>query len=110
MARMTAGPEDEGLQQAIRAVWMKYRALNRQRLETLLEARQAILQNALGPDLRARGALEAHRLSGAAGSFGYEEISTLCREVELVLESGSGGAELSQKIERIRCLLEPTLE
>jgi HPt (histidine-containing phosphotransfer) domain-containing protein len=107
---MTAGPEDEALQKAIRAVWLKYRSLNRERLHTLLEVQHAVIARTLNADLRKRGALEAHKLSGAAGSFGYGEISQLCREVELGLEAESPDTELSNTIERIRILLEPTLE
>jgi HPt (histidine-containing phosphotransfer) domain-containing protein len=107
---MTARPIDEGLQQAIRAVWLKYRSLNRERLQTLLEVRQGLLAGTLTADLRQRGALEAHKLAGAAGSFGYEEISQLCRKVELDLAGRQDGAHLAEAIERIRILLEPTLE
>jgi HPt (histidine-containing phosphotransfer) domain-containing protein len=107
---MTAGPEDEGLQKAIRAVWVKYRSLNRERLQILLDLRQALLTGVLEPQLRDRGVLEAHRLSGAAGSFGYEEISKLCRELELALPDPQSAAHIPQLIERIRDLLEPTLQ
>jgi HPt (histidine-containing phosphotransfer) domain-containing protein len=108
---MTAGPEDEGLQKAIRAVWLKYRSLNRERLQTLLDVRQALLAGTLEPELRNRGALEAHKLAGTAGSFGYEEVSALCREVELALQDQQTvSANLAQIIERVRTLLEPILE
>lgn len=107
---MTAGPHDEGLQKAIRAVWLKYRSLNRERMQTLLEVRQALISGSVSSELRGRGAIEAHKLSGAAGSFGYEEISELCREVELELAAKQDTAKLVETIERIRVLLEPTLE
>jgi HPt (histidine-containing phosphotransfer) domain-containing protein len=108
---MTAGPEDEALQKAIRAVWVKYRSLNRERLQKLLEVREALAIGDLNEGLRKQGVLEAHKLAGAAGSFGYEEVSKLCRQVELALEDPqSQSAEIPQLITRIQAMLEPTLE
>jgi HPt (histidine-containing phosphotransfer) domain-containing protein len=108
---MTAGSEDDALQTAIRAVWLKYRSLNRERLHALLEVREALTARMLVSEVRIHGAQEAHKLAGAAGSFGYEEVSNLCRTVELALRDPENQlADVAAMITRIQALLEPTLE
>jgi HPt (histidine-containing phosphotransfer) domain-containing protein len=112
MARMTAGANDEGLEAAIRDVWIKYRALNQERLQCLESVRHDVLAGALTSEARERGGLNAHRLAGATGSFGYKEISALCRDLELLLAGDAplDAKVLAKKIDRIQELLRPALE
>lgn len=88
------------------ALWEKHRQTNAERL--------AILQGAVGP-LRAgelsiaqkqEAAATAHKVAGAAGSFGFTEMSDTARELEtlysgpaaLTAEQAEHAAALTQRL------------
>ncbi len=103
-----AHKNQEEMDRAIAAIWQKYRPLNLERIEALERVATALLEGSTTPALLAEGEMEAHRIAGAAGSFGYLEISKIARELEsrLTLPSASIDAKSFQKeVARLRELL-----
>jgi HPt (histidine-containing phosphotransfer) domain-containing protein len=73
-------------------VWTQFRGLIFERLEAVEKAVTAIQQTALTPDVRQKGALEAHRLAGSLGMFGLGAASRVAREIEQLLAENVVGA------------------
>jgi HPt (histidine-containing phosphotransfer) domain-containing protein len=74
---------------AIAAIWVKYRDLNDQRIRAIERVVQALAAGRLTESIRLNGEQEAHKLAGAAGSFGFDEISSLARELELLIRDAA---------------------
>jgi HPt (histidine-containing phosphotransfer) domain-containing protein len=75
------------LQAAMAQVWQKSLPLLRERVSTLERALTAVQNNQLTPELRSNAALEAHRLAGLLGTFGYPEGTDAARMFETVFDS-----------------------
>ena len=98
----------EEMDRAIAAIWQKYRPLNLERIQALERVAAALLDGSTTPELLAQGEMEAHRIAGAAGSFGYQDISKMASELEsrLTLPSASIDATFFQKeVARLREML-----
>ena len=77
------------LQAGIAAIWQKSLPRVREQLDLLENAAVALLEGGLDSDLRREAEREAHKLAGAAGSFGFRESSEIARELELMLVAGA---------------------
>lgn len=93
------------------SLWEKYRPVNLQRVGKLETAVASLLSDELTEDLRAEAAREAHKLVGAAGTFGFPEASSLAREVETYLEGeGAIGStarvRISELVEALREIIQ----
>jgi HPt (histidine-containing phosphotransfer) domain-containing protein len=100
-----AHKNQEEMDRAIAAIWHKYRPLNQERIQALERVAAALLEGSTTPELLAQGEMEAHRIAGAAGSFGYQDISKIARELEsrLTLRSESIDAKsFQQEVARLR--------
>jgi HPt (histidine-containing phosphotransfer) domain-containing protein len=75
---------------ALKGVWVQYQEMIFQRAAALQEATLAAEQGALRDELRQRALREAHKLAGSLGMFGLHEGTRLAREIEHLLEAGSG--------------------
>jgi HPt (histidine-containing phosphotransfer) domain-containing protein len=75
------------LQAAMAQVWQKSLPLLRERVGTLEQALAAIQTDELTPELRSNAALEAHRLAGLLGTFGYPDGTDAARMFEIVFDS-----------------------
>ena len=73
---------------AVRAIWDQRRREVIARVDVLEEAIVEALSGNLEDELRERARREAHRLAGAAGTFGFPAASTQAREIELALAGG----------------------
>jgi len=94
------------LEQKIRAIWKENRGLTDERVQTLVEAAQVLRAGSLTPELRTKAESEAHKIAGSAGSFGFDEISRVARELELLFADSD--SELSAELvsARVRQLQE----
>ena len=77
------------LQAGIAAIWQKSLPRVREQLDLLERAAVELLEGGLDNDLRREAEREAHKLAGAAGSFGFRESSEIARELELMLVAGA---------------------
>ena len=80
---MSGADADADARELLRAVWVRQRG-------RVLE-RVAVIEAAVGdgtPDAQARetARVEAHKLAGSVGTFGYWQASALARDIELALE------------------------
>ena len=96
-------PADD-LQAAIAALWLDARARTIGRIETLEEAIAALGDGALEPDLAEHARHEAHKLTGALGTFGMPEGSEHARTVELSLENGASATDAPALAEHVAAL------
>jgi diguanylate cyclase (GGDEF)-like protein len=70
---------------AVAALWDKFRDTIFARVDAVEEAALALLEGKLDEEMRRGAEREAHKLAGAAGSFGFAEASRLAREAEGIL-------------------------
>ena len=82
---------------AVGALWEKFRDTIFARVDAVDEAAVALLEARLDEETRRRAEREAHKLAGAAGSFGFAEASRLAREAEGIL-SGTGALAPAQAL------------
>jgi HPt (histidine-containing phosphotransfer) domain-containing protein len=75
------------LQAAMAKVWQKSLPLLRERVDTLEQALSAVQTDQLTPAIRSNAALEAHRLAGLLGTFGYPDGTDAARMFEIVFDS-----------------------
>lgn len=70
----------------------------------------AAMTNTLDRVLQERVKLEAHKLAGALGSFGFNQGSTLAREIEQLLEAEAIAQAEATQLEQLVKLLQQELE
>ena len=75
----------EQAQAAVRAIWEQQREGVLARLAVLDRAVAELMGGELSEPLRAEAEREAHKLAGAAGTFGFPRASELARTIELAL-------------------------
>jgi CheY-like chemotaxis protein len=80
---------------ALAALWAKFREGTFRRVAVLDDAALALREGRLDDELRRAAEREAHKLAGAAGTFGFAEATHLAREAEQMLE-GSDPLDASQ--------------
>jgi HPt (histidine-containing phosphotransfer) domain-containing protein len=88
---MNAQPTQE-LATAMSELWVKFRGAMFARVDAIGQAAQALAEDRLDDVHRRHAGHEAHKLSGAAGGFGFAEASRLAQEAEEIL---TGGAPLT---------------
>ena len=64
------------------AIWLRFREPTLARLDVLEAAALALMDGTLTAEQRAAAQREAHKLAGAAGSFGFPRSSQLARQLE----------------------------
>jgi diguanylate cyclase (GGDEF)-like protein len=79
-----AGPD---LNQALTALWTKFRETNLDRVACISDVASALADGTLEEPRRRAAEREAHKLVGAVGSFGFAEGSRLARAAEQLLQS-----------------------
>jgi HPt (histidine-containing phosphotransfer) domain-containing protein len=91
-------------------LWERSLPVVRERLDILDAAGTAASDNSLTGDLRAHAIVEAHKLAGSLGMFGYSAGTELAREIEALLEApGTPPAgRLVTLATRLRATLFPT--
>jgi len=98
---------------AINKTIERYKDTFTQRVTLLEQAEQAWQQGKLSPELRQQAELEAHKLAGTLGSFGYETSSKLAQAIEhlLIKEqnlTSKDAVQLSQLIVQLKGSLSQT--
>lgn len=73
---------------AVAALWDKFRDTIFARVDAVEDAALALLEGKLDDEKRRGAEREAHKLAGAAGSFGFADASRLAREAEGILGGG----------------------
>jgi HPt (histidine-containing phosphotransfer) domain-containing protein len=86
----------DDLDSAIAAIWAERRPEMMRRVDVIEAAVAALDRGALGDDQRAEAEAAAHRIAGAAGSFGFPDATRLAREIELALRSGAKPADAAR--------------
>lgn len=99
------------LASAVAGVWDKFRDLTLDRVAVLEDAAVALSTGELDAELRRRAEREAHKLSGAVGTFGFTQASQVARSVELLLQGDAplepeDAVRLSEWVGRLREQLE----
>ena len=85
-----AGHDQGGFEAAIRALWERERAGMMERVATVQRAIEQLRDGSLSEDARAGAHEAAHKIAGAAGSFGFPEATRTAREIEHALRDGVG--------------------
>ncbi len=77
---------DDAMRNAMSAIWQRSRDTILGRVATLETAALALLSGPLDSTIRRDAEREAHKLAGAAGTFGFWDASALAREAEHLLQ------------------------
>ncbi|WOD40004.1 response regulator transcription factor [Nodosilinea sp. E11] len=94
-------PLDRIIQQATQ----RFRASLTQRLTVLEEAAQALEHSTFDAQQRQLACLEAHKLAGGLGLFGYTEAAAVAEAMEALLQSTQPCSQLPQQLEALKqCL------
>lgn len=101
---MTA-PDDE-MAAVVARVWARVRPTALERLDRVIAAVDALTGDELDQGGRRAAIEDAHKLTGALGTYGHPDGSDIARRAERVLEDGaSADAELSglrRELEELR--------
>ena len=84
---------DDGLDETIAELWTKQRGEMMRRVDLVDTALSALGHGKLGEAKRDDGASAAHKIAGAAGSFGFPAASRDARQIELALRAGADSAD-----------------
>lgn len=74
---------------AVADIWARSRETIIARIDVMEEVLAALLEDRLDEDIRRTGMSEAHKLAGAAGTFGFPRASQLARTFEMALAPGA---------------------
>lgn len=101
----------EGVSAALGQLWPRAKGNMLERVGVLEQAARAASDGRLVGALRQRAADDAHRLSGALGTFGLDEGTRIARELETRYAGGeyltaAHGAGLAETASRLRALVE----
>ena len=77
------------LQEAVMEVWERRKSQIHERVEIINKCVSNLEKGKIDKDNVAEAIVEAHRLAGAMGSFGFHASSEFARTIELLLESES---------------------
>jgi HPt (histidine-containing phosphotransfer) domain-containing protein len=101
-------------QQKIKALlaqlWLEKKDVTLGRIAVVEVASSALVSGFLAPELRTQALVEAHKLAGSLGTFGFQEGSRLSRTMEETLQEKrvldiSDGKRLVQLLHQLRCEL-----
>ncbi|MBU7584600.1 MAG: response regulator [Nostoc sp. TH1S01] len=67
-------------------IWQRYQYQYSDRLAIIEQAAQSLLTNTLTEDLRQQAQQQAHTLAGSLGSFGFDNATRLCQNIETILK------------------------
>jgi HPt (histidine-containing phosphotransfer) domain-containing protein len=94
-------------------LWKEYKSVIFVQLAVIEDVSRAAVDKTLTEELRVNGIVEAHKLAGSVGSFGFIEGSRLAAEIEKVFRSGaideSRTSQLSSSVAALRRELEKDL-
>lgn len=82
--------EQTALNDALKALWVKFLPQMEERLATLDAANRALADDKLSEDMRAEANAAAHKLAGVLGTFGLTKGTVLAREAEVIYEGDIG--------------------
>ena len=77
-----SGASADRVAAGLAAIWQRFREPTLARLDVLEAAALALMEGTLSTEQRAAAQREAHKLAGAAGSFGFPRSSQLARQLE----------------------------
>ena len=105
---MVSSPDEE-MAAVVARVWERMRPTAVERLDRVIAAVRALAEDALSPEERSAAIGDAHKLTGALGTYGHPDGSEIARRAERALEDGAPtgveptllGAELEELRERI---------
>ncbi len=80
-------PIEGKLTQALEQLKGQFEAYFNEQIAVLEQVAIALTRNTLTPELQQQGKLEAHKLAGSLGIYGFEESSLLARQLEALLAS-----------------------
>lgn len=100
---MTSG--GDRLDAALAELWREQRPEMMRRVDVVEAALRALAAGGLDQDGRAEAQAAAHKIAGAAGSFGFADASRSARQLELALRADparENAAGLSKLVAAIR--------
>jgi HPt (histidine-containing phosphotransfer) domain-containing protein len=108
----TPASRDTRASAGIAAVWGRFREPTLARIDVIDAAAMALLVGALTHELRLDAQREAHKLAGAAGSFGFPRSSQIARQIEEQLSLGgltpADAVPMAEQLLALRADLEGT--
>ncbi|HLO85772.1 MAG TPA: response regulator [Nostocaceae cyanobacterium] len=106
-------PEEIKTMAIIEDMRESYQENIKEKLELFLQLVLQLLTNAPVPTLLEQSQVEAHRLAGSLGSFGFPDSSKVAREIELLLQNNANNndrQEVAYQLRKLTKKLERTLQ
>ncbi|BAY16030.1 multi-component transcriptional regulator, winged helix family protein [Anabaenopsis circularis NIES-21] len=106
---------DSAIEQRIKSqlagVWERYQDKYSDRLAIIKQAVKYLLENRLTEDLRQQAQQQAHTLAGSLGTFGFDNATCLCQNIETILKSTETlGQTQAEQIQMLLLELQKILE
>jgi HPt (histidine-containing phosphotransfer) domain-containing protein len=95
---------DDETPSLLAALWLRNLPLVEERLALLDRAAAAIADGGLTQELREEASHTAHKLAGSLGMYGYDEGTSIAREIELLLagDATPDAARFSKLVSELR--------
>lgn len=91
-------------------VWERYQSKYSDRIAIIKQAVQSLQANTLTEDLRQQAQQQAHTLAGSLGSFGFDNATSLCQNIETILKSAKLAKAQAKHLQKLLAELETILE
>ena len=99
---------DEKTASLLAAIWQRNRALVEERLALLEQAASMAEAGTLTDELRQEACGAAHKLAGSLGMYGFDEGTSIAREMEVLLgDTAPNAARLGDLVAELRRAILP---
>jgi DNA-binding response OmpR family regulator len=95
--------------ESVNNIWQRNKESFTSQLALFEQVVAALMSESLSEQIQHRAKLEAHKMAGSLGSFGFNEGSRLAREIEELLETEAIGQQAKQ-LQQLVSLLQQELE
>lgn len=96
------------LDEKLGSLWQKFRPVNQQRVALLEAAAREAIAGELQESTRREAEGAAHKIAGAAGTFGFLDVTELARTLELQLTDAAVAEPrvFAARVEKLKELVE----
>jgi HPt (histidine-containing phosphotransfer) domain-containing protein len=114
-AKPTSEVDPREIKKVLLRVWEKRKPLTLERVSTIEQACMALRDGTLTAAALSQASVEAHRLTGSLGTFGFGAATEICRGLEGLLKDGATPAasrvqQMTFLLEQLRAELEKPLD
>jgi HPt (histidine-containing phosphotransfer) domain-containing protein len=103
-AKPTSEVDSKEIKKVLLRVWEKRKPLTLERISTIEKACLALQAGTLTAGALSQALVEAHRLAGSLGTFGFAKATEICRGLEGILKDSA--TPVASRVQQMTFLLE----